>query len=398
MQFQVKAVDGGKGIVSLLLEAPTMEAARQSAEHQGLRVISLYPARALSGLTLAFGRRQNFPLVLFSQELATLINAGLSLINAIESLAEKEEEAATRKVLADVTRLLYEGKSFSHALSQFPATFPDLYVALIQSSEKTGAMGEALSRYCVYRTRIEQVQQKIVGASVYPALLLLVGSGVLLFLLGYVVPRFSAVFGDLGTRLPWLSRALLMLGQIIHDHLGALALAALASVFAAALLLRLDPVRRALGRMAGTLPAVRQRLFLYQVTRLYRSLGILLQGGIPILSAIGMARALVGAGMRLRLDQAAQRVREGQPLSQALEQNQLATPVALRMLHAGEQAGNLGAMMERTADFYDEEMGRWIEWFVRLFEPLLMVFVGAVIGVVVILMYIPIFELAGSIR
>jgi general secretion pathway protein F len=398
MQFQVKAVDAGKGIVSLLLEAPTLEAARQSAEHQGLRVMSLHPARALSGLALAFGRRQDFPLVLFSQELATLINAGLSLINAIESLAEKEEQAATRKVLADVTRLLYEGKSFSQALSQFPATFPDLYVALIQSSEKTGAMGEALSRYCLYRTRIEQVRQKIIGASVYPALLLLVGSGVLLFLLGYVVPRFSAVFGDLGTRLPWLSRALLMLGQIIHDHLGALAMAALVAVCAAALLLRLDPVRRALGRMAGALPAVRQRLFLYQVTRLYRSLGILLQGGIPILTAIGMARALVGAAMRLRLDQATQRVREGQPLSQALEQNQLSTPVALRMLHAGEQAGNLGAMMERTADFYDEEMGRWIEWFVRLFEPLLMVFVGAVIGVVVILMYIPIFELAGSIR
>jgi general secretion pathway protein F len=237
-----------------------------------------------------------------------------------------------------------------------------------------------------------------VGASVYPALLLLVGSGVLLFLLGYVVPRFAAVFGDLGTRLPWMSRALLMLGQTIHDHLGALAVAAVLAVIAAALLLRLTAVRRSLAKMLGAVPAIRRRVFLYQVTRLYRSLGILLQSGIPILVAIGMARALVGMSMRVDLDRATQRVREGQPLSQALEQNQLSTPVAMRMLHAGEQAGNLGAMLERTADFYDEEMTRWIEWFVRLFEPLLMVFVGAVIGVVVILMYIPIFELAGSIR
>jgi general secretion pathway protein F len=106
----------------------------------------------------------------------------------------------------------------------------------------------------------------------------------------------------------------------------------------------------------------------------------------------------VGAAMAQRLDQAAQRIREGQPLSEALVKHGLSTPVALRMLHAGEQAGNLGAMMERTADFYDEEMGRWIEWFVRLFEPLLMIFVGGLIGIVVILMYIPIFELAGSIR
>jgi general secretion pathway protein F len=157
-------------------------------------------------------------------------------------------------------------------------------------------------------------------------------------------------------------------------------------------------VRQALGRAIAALPGVRERIFLYQVTRLYRSLGILLQSGIPILQAIGMARGLLGARMAALLDEAAQRVREGQPLSHALEANQLSTPVALRMLHAGEQAGNLGAMMERTADFYDEEMSRWIEWFVRLFEPLLMVFVGAVIGVVVILMYIPIFELAGSVK
>jgi general secretion pathway protein F len=398
MQFQIKAVDAGKGIINMLLEAPTAEAARQAAEHQGLRVMSLNPKRPLWALGLSLGRRQEFPLVLFSQELATLINAGLSLVNAIESLAEKEEDAGTRRVLNDLARLLYEGKSFSLALCQFPAIFPELYVALIQSSERTGALGEGLSRYVAYRARIELLKQKMVGASVYPALLLLVGSGVLLFLLGYVVPRFSAVFGDLGTRLPWMSRALLMLGQMIHDHVGALAVAAVLAVIAAAMLLRVTAVRRSLAQMLGAVPAVRQRVFLYQVTRLYRSLGILLQSGIPILVALGMARALVGMSMRVDLDHATQCVREGQPLSQALERNKLSTPVAMRMLHAGEQAGNLGAMLERTADFYDEEMSRWIEWFVRLFEPLLMVFVGAVIGVVVILMYIPIFELAGSIR
>jgi len=398
MQFQLKAVDGGKGIVALTLDAPSPQAARQAAERQGLRVVSLRPARALPGLALALGRRHDFPLVLFSQELATLLNAGLSLVSAIESLAEKEADAATRKVLGDVTRLLCEGKSFSQALSAFPGAFPELYVALVQSSEKTGALGAALGRYVAYRTRVEQLRQKLVGASVYPALLLVVGTGVLLFLLGYVVPRFSAVFGDLGERLPWLSRALLALGQAIHDHLGALALAAALAVLAAVALLRLPAVRRALGHALEALPAVRQRLLLYQLARLYRSLGILLQGGIPILTAIGMTRGLLGATLRERLDAAAQRVREGRPLSQALEQNQLATAVALRMLHAGEQSGRLGAMLEQTADFYDEEMSRWIEWFVRLFEPLLMVFVGAVIGVIVILMYIPIFELAGSIR
>jgi general secretion pathway protein F len=398
MQFQVKALDGGRGIVQLTFDAGSVDGARQAAEHQGLRVIAVTPVRKLASMGSVISRNKTFPLVLFSQELGTLINAGLSLITALESLAEKEHDANTRKTLTSLVRLLYEGKSFSQALAQFPGTFPELYVALIQSSEKTGAVSGGLARYVTYRTRIDMLTQKIVSASVYPALLLLVGMGVLLFLVGYVVPRFSTVFSDVGAKLPWLSQALMDFGSVINEHAGALAVAGAIVGAAAAALWQLESVRQTVGRAVLALPGVRERVFLYQVTRLYRSLGILLQSGIPIMQAIGMARGLIGAGMAALLDQAAQRVREGQPLSQAFEANHLSTPVAMRMLHAGEQAGNLGAMMEKTADFYDEEMGRWIEWFVRLFEPLLMIFVGAVIGVVVILMYIPIFELAGSIR
>lgn len=398
MQFQVKAVDARQRIVHQDVEAASTPAARQAAAQLGLRVLAVRPAGRLQGLRIAAARRRAFPLLLFTQELATLINAGLSLITALESLAEKESDADTRKLLGELVRLLYEGKSLSAALAQFPGTFPELYVALVQSSEKTGAISGGLARYVAYRTRIDLLTQKIVSASVYPALLLLAGLGVLLFLLGYVVPRFSAVFVETGTQLPWLSRVLMAFGRQLHDHAGTMALAAAAGGVAAALLWQQPAVRASVGRTIAGLPGIRERVFLYQVTRLYRSLGILLQSGIPILPAIGMARGLVGAAMAARLDQAGRRIREGHPLSDALVQHGLSTPVAVRMLHAGEQAGNLGAMMERTADFYDEEMGRWIEWFVRLFEPLIMIFVGALIGVVVILMYIPIFELAGSIR
>ena len=225
MQFQVKAVDGSRGIISLQLDAANSGEARQLAEQQGLRVMSLRPTRPLSASTifgLHFGNGPAFPLALFSQELTTLLNAGLALVNAIESLAEKEDDPTRRKVLTDVTRLLYEGKSFSQALAQMPAIFPELYVALIRSSEKTGSVSDALGRYVAYQSRIELVRQKIIGASVYPVLLIVVGSGVLLFLLGYVVPRFSAVFGEKGNQLPWLSQVLLATGQFIHDHVGAL--------------------------------------------------------------------------------------------------------------------------------------------------------------------------------
>ncbi len=396
MRFQVKGVRKDAGVVSLVLDAPNRIEALRMAEHQGLRVLTLRAEQKLAALR--WRRTEAFPLVLFSQELATLLNAGLALIDALESLAEKESDPHARKTLADLVRLLYEGKSFSQALATCPEVFPELYVALVQSSEKTGAVGDALGRYVAYRTRVDEVRQKVVSASVYPVLLFVVGCGVLLFLVGYVVPRFSLVFEDMGSELPWLSRALMGLGQFLHANQGAVFGTLAGTLIGVALLLRQDSVRRALGRLVEAVPAARHRLFIYELARFYRSLGILLQGGIPIVTAMGMVRGLLGQGTRVRLDGAAERIREGQALSQALEEFRLATPVSLRMLRAGEQSGNLGAMMERTADFYDEEMSRWIDWFVRLFEPLLMTFIGLVIGVIVVLMYIPIFELASSIQ
>ena len=395
MRFVLKAVGNG-ALVSLTIDAPGQAEARRIAEEQGLRVVSLRAERHWRSLRLQ--AKESFNLVLFSQELTTLLNAGLPLIDALESLAEKETAPQARKTLSELVRLLYEGKSFSQALAQLSAVFPPLYVALVQSSEKTGAVGEALARYVSYRQRMDEVKQKIISASIYPLLLLVVGGGVVLFLMGYVVPRFSLVFEGLGSNLPWLSQVLMTTGMFLHAHQGEFFGTLVLVAVSLGVVQRQPGFRRAVDRLLEKLPAVHQRIFMYELARFYRSLGILLQGGIPILTAMSMVRGLLTVGSRSRLDQAAERVREGQSLSTALQANQLVTPVSLRLLRAGEQSGNLGQMMERSADFYDEEISRWIEWFVRLFEPLLMTFIGLLIGVIVILMYMPIFELASSIH
>ncbi|PSJ46752.1 type II secretion system protein [Zobellella endophytica] len=396
MRFHVKGVGKPVGIVSLQLDAPSATDARLLAEGQGLRVLAVRPQHLW--VLARWQRREPFPLLLFSQELATLLRAGLALIDALESLAEKESEPLARTTLIGLVRLLYEGKSLSQALGQFPDRFPPLYVALVQSSEKTGTVGEALERYVAYRSRMDEVRQKIIGASLYPLLLFLVGCSVLLFLIGYVVPRFSLVFEGLGSNLPWLSLMLLKAGLFLDQHQAPLFGGLVLVVAGTAMLLRQERVRQGLLRQFERIPALRRRLAIYELARFYRSLGILLQGGIPILTALKMVRGLLGAAARGRLEQAGGQIREGQALSTALEANRLTTPVSLRMLRAGERSGNLGEMMERTADFYDDDVSRWLEWFVRLFEPLLMTFIGLLIGIIVILMYIPIFELASSIQ
>ena len=276
--------------------------------------------------------------------------------------------------------------------------FPPLYIALVQSSEKTGNVSEALGRYVVYQQRMNEVRQKIVSASIYPVLLLIVGGGVVLFLMGYVVPRFSLVFEGLGSNLPWMSQVLMSSGMFLHNHQTEFFASLFATIAALGLLMRQPRFRRGVDRVLERVPAIHRRIVMYELARFYRSLGILLQGGIPILTAMGMVRGLLNVGSRTRLDLASERIREGHALSAALEHNVLTTPVSLRLLRAGEQSGNLGYMMERSADFYDEEISRWLEWFVRLFEPLLMAFIGLLIGMIVILMYMPIFELASSIH
>ncbi|QCI12241.1 type II secretion system F family protein [Pseudomonas putida] len=396
MRYHLKAL-GSRGVVQLQIEAEDVEQARSKATEQGLKVVSIRSqGSALRGI--AWRREAAFDLVLFSQELTTLLNAGLPLIDALESLAEKAPGAGARKVLEALVRQLYEGRSLSQALGQQPRVFPPLYVALVQSSERTGALGDALARYIGYRQRLDLVRQKLVGASVYPLLLLLVGGGVVLFLLGYVVPRFSLVFEGMGSELPWLSRVLMQIGLFLHAEQVPLALGAAGASGALVMLRRHPLVRRWVARQLRRMPALHQRLMMYELARFYRSLGILLQGGIPILTAMGMARGLLGSTSAQGLEQASQRVGEGLPLSDALEAAKLVTPVSLRLLRAGEQSGNLGEMLERCADFHDQEIGRWVEWFVKLFEPLLMTFIGLLIGLIVILMYMPIFELASSIH
>lgn len=395
MLYEIQALRG-KEYISLRLEAATAESALGQAKAQGY---AAFTARPLNGNGLILlSRRERFPLMLFSQELLALIEAGLNLLEALEALADKEQRPEVKQVLEGVLRALSEGQPISAAMEKFTAAFPPLYVAAMRASERTGGVAESLQRYIVYQGQIELVRKKVVSASIYPAMLLIVGGLVILFLMGYVVPKFSHIYEDVGGELPVLSQWMMAWGGFL-DQYGGLLLAVLGGlVFAAVLLLSQTSVRARLLEILWTIPTLGERMRIYQLARFYRSLGMLLTGGIPILTALNMVSGLLAPSLRTRLEAASTNIREGQPISSAMEKNELSTPVALRMLRVGERSGRMGEMMERIAAFYDEETARWIDWFTKLFEPLLMLAIGLVIGLVVLLLYMPIFDLAGSIQ
>jgi general secretion pathway protein F len=345
-----------------------------------------------------FARRYHFPIALFSRELLSLLGSGLSLVEALQTLAEKETRAEPRKLLTQVLEHLYQGESLASAIARYPEAFPPLYVASVRASEKTSNLPEALTRYIAYQEQLEVLRRKVTAAAVYPVLLLILGSSVALFLLGWVVPRFSAIYAGNLERLPLASRWLMQWGVLLQTHALAVGLSFFAVLSSLIYAFRQPATRAAISRRLWRLPGLGERLRVFQLTRFYRTVGMLLSGGIPILTALGMAEGLLHPELRVRLASAVRDIREGKPMSAAMARAGLTTPVALRMLQVGEKSGRMGEMMESVAAFHDEELARAVDWFARLIEPLLMIVIGLTIGIIVVLLYMPIFELAGSLE
>jgi len=217
-----------------------------------------------------------------------------------------------------------------------------------------------------------------------------------LFLLLYVVPRFAHIYEERGADLPLASRLLLAWGEAVQAH-GGLMLALLGGLLVAGFYIVRNS-RTRIGNALWRVPAIGERLKVYQLARFYRTIGMLLRGGMPLVAALELGAQLLHPVLRERLVAARRAISEGRNVSQSLEASGLTTPVALRMLAVGERSGSMGEMLEQIAAFHDEELSRWVDWFTRLFEPILMALIGLVIGAIVILMYMPIFELAGGIQ
>jgi general secretion pathway protein F len=396
MRFELKAVDGGNQVVAVEFDAADEAAARYMAQQRGFSVLAVGRKNAL--LANPFAGKHRFPATLFAIELLALLEAGLNVVEALQALADKEPGGEKREVLAELLEALYRGESLSQSVARFPRAFSPLFAATVKSSERTGNLNEALSRYIAYQEELDKVRKKVLAALLYPAILLVVGTLVLSFLLFYVVPRFARVYEDISAELPLFSSLLLAVGRWVESHglVAVLSLGLLAFGFVF-YISKEDSRAQILDRL-WRIPALGERMMIYQLARFYRTAGMLLMAGIPALKAFEMVDGLLAPNLRAQLARATALLGEGRSISDALTATGLATPVATRMLAVGERSGRMGELMDRIARFYDDETARFVDAFTRVFEPLLMTVLGLAVGLVVVLMYMPIFELAGSVR
>ena len=400
MRFEVRALSADNLIETHSIDAADAGEAGRLLQQRRLQPLSIKAAsRAGAGSGRLPGRgRRAFSLLLFSAEVLALLEAGLSLVETFEALLEKETAPTSRAVLERLVAHLREGLRFSAALALQPEVFPPLYVGIVRAAEGTSDLPQALTRYIDYQTRLDAVRSKVLSAAIYPAILLAVGAGVTVFLMAYVVPRFAGVYQGSGRSLPWLSQLLLDWGALVSEHSDVVFGGLLLLTLAAALWLR-HFLRSGLWIVFLTrLPGIGERIRVIELSRLYLTTGMLLEGGIPILTALDIVGNAVSPSSREALRAARSIISDGGSLSQAFESSGLATPVALRLLRVGERSGQMGAMLTRSALFYEGESARSIERFAKVFEPLLMTAIGLLIGLIVILLYMPIFDLAGTLQ
>jgi general secretion pathway protein F len=397
LAFDVVGVAAHGSVRMLRVQAASAAQAQQQAQLEGLRVLSCRPAAAPT-LALRPRRHVRLDVALFAEEMAALLDAGLGMVDALRTLAQKERAGPARAALQAVADALIEGQPLSAALARQPALFPALLVASVAASEQTGDLVAALKRYAAHLEAMRALRGKVLAASLYPALLAAIGSLVVLFLLGVVVPRFALLLEGAQRDLPAASAALLALGRAIGTH-PALFAAATGALLAAAALALARAIRggwqiRGLQRMWVVGPLVQ----LFRHAQFFRTNAMLARGGIPVLRAFGMSRSLLAPEDRPALDAAMQAIAAGQPLGPALHRAGIADAVALRMLDVAQRTGQLADVLARIAQFQEARLARAIDVASRLIEPALMILIGLVIGGIVVLMYLPIFDLASSLQ
>jgi general secretion pathway protein F len=338
-------------------------------------------------------------LVQFTQQLATLLGAGQPLDRALSILLDLPEDEKARRVITDIRDAVRGGAPLSVALDRQHGLFSRLYINMVRAGEAGGSLHDTLQRLGDYLERSRALKGRVVNALVYPAILLVVVGFALLFLLGYVVPQFAVMYESLDVALPWFTRGVLWVGAFVRDFWFVLvAVPALAVLWFdrrrrdAAFRSRLDAWL--LGR-----PLVGPLLARLETARLARTLGTLLKNGVPLLTALGIARNVLGnRALAADVDAAAEDVKNGHGLSASLGKAKRFPRLALQMIQVGEESGALDGMLLKTAETFEQETAQVLDRMLAALVPAITLVLAAVVGVVIIAVLVPLYDLTGAIN
>lgn len=400
-QFLYRAARPDGTVVVDRVQGDNEATVRSQLEGQGLLIFSLAGSQGWAlppGIRGRDGHLSLREFLVFNQEFLALARAGLPILTLINLLAERSGNPRFQAVLQGVRSEIRGGFSISEAMGCYPSYFPDLYRASLRSGEQTGRLPDVLKRYIAYLKLVIGVREKVLTALAYPVFLLIVGAAVVSFLLIYVMPTFVDIYGHGKAQLPWPTRLLLAVVEDARRWLpwvsaGILGLAALAVRW-----LKTPAGRELFDRFSLRLPMVGDVLLMSQTIRMARTLSTVLAGGIPLLSALQITSGTITNRVISRgLDRATDRVRDGAGLAASLKQELVLPRMTIEMIEIGETTGELEVMLQDVAEFHEGELDLRLSQLTTWIEPVLLLVMGVIVGGIVIVMYLPIFQMAGTI-
>jgi type IV pilus assembly protein PilC len=398
MEFRCRLASPSGEIIEGVYVADTEARLRHELEEKGLYVLSLHPRGAIAGLSIRVPQRQGVntrEFLMFNQELATLLKAGMPLVQSLDLLRRRVTSPVFRRVLEDVHEKVRSGTAMSDAFATHGDVFPRVYTASLLAGERSGNLDAVLRRYVEYTKIVATVKRKTVSALVYPAILVTLAIVLVTIIVLKVVPAFSDFYTSFGADLPLVTRIIVGVSDFVRAQLLYIVLVTGGVIAAVAAWVRRPGQHARFDRLLLELPALGPIARKFATSQMARTLATLLGGGLPLVNALDIASKSIGNQfMAAQLDIVSARVREGESFAGALEARGVFPEVAVKMAEVGESTGALQDMLNTVADFYDEEIATNMDRFVTLVEPVLLVIMGIVIAGLLLALYMPLFQLS----
>jgi type IV pilus assembly protein PilC len=398
MEFRCRLASPNGEIVEGVYVAVNEARLRHELEEKGLFVLSLQPKHAIAGVSLQMPQRKGIntrEFLVFNQELATLLKAGMPLVQSLDLLKRRVEAPAFRRVLDDVHDRVRSGTALSDAFDAHRELFPSVYTASLLAGERSGNLDAMLRRYVEYTKIIATVKRKTVSALVYPAILISLAIVLVTIIVLKVVPAFADFYGTFGAELPLSTRIIVSLSEFLRSQFLLVFGGLIAAVIVVVAWVRQPGQQARFDHLVLGLPMLGNVAKKFATSQMARTLATLLGGGLPLVNALDIAAKSVGNQyMAGQLGIVSARVREGESFAAALEARHVFPEVAVKMAEVGESTGALQDMLNTVADFYDEEISTTMDRFVTLVEPVLLVVMGVVIAGLLLALYMPLFQLS----
>ncbi len=395
--FKYVAKDHEGRTASGIFEAADRASAVEMLRKKGLVIVSVSESLAkIKAPLLSFGKKKIKidDLVIFSRQLATMVDAGIPLVGALDILGEQIENKAFGDIISKVRNDVETGSSLSDALWKHKKTFSALFVSMVKAGESSGMLDEILDRLATYLEKTSALQKKISSALIYPAVVSVMAAGVTLLLLLKVIPVFKNIFSGFGADLPKPTLVLIAISDALQKHFPIIVIIIAVIVFFIIKYINTEKGRLRYDTMLLKLPIFGILFKKFAISKFTRTLSTLIKSGVPILNSLEIVGKTAGnRAMEMAVETVRTNVREGESIAEPLGKSKLFPPMVVRMVSVGEQSGELEKMLSKIADFYDEQVDAAIIGLTSLIEPLIIAFLGIVIGTIVICMFLPIFKI-----